>query len=308
MNKEIEIYQPKKEIVLPGYISEQNGQFWVAQDVTAEGSPGPYDCLWSFGHGLESARKIVPPQERITQSTEKLIFLGLADTGLKKSLEKNTRLVNEPEANPDDLQLRLAYQQNLAVVYQTIVPKVLELAIGKSVLFSPKRGGELIAQFFKLYGDFPEDRIVDYVLKRIVLNDGSILAGVRNFDFCPSIDSETTIIFGDDCLASYISAYATLSLIKNRACGQPMRLVTGVSTATQRGVKQLEIAAGHFGYSSFRFVGGLPVFGMTNEYYLLRLPDEGFSENTYAVGDMGLWTQALPLKFNPKAPWNVGRN
>jgi len=142
-----------------------------------------------------------------------------------------------------------------------------------AVLFSPKRGGELVAQFFELFGDFPKDKIVDYELKRVVMENGTILAGVRNFDFSHKIDKETTVIFGDDCLASYISAYVTLDLVRSLAKEPPKWFVVG----------------------------------MTSEYYLLRLPDEGFPENTYAVGDMGLWTRALPTEFNSKAPWNTGR-
>ena len=305
MRIEIKTYSPESS--LPGHIVKRGSGLWIEEEIIAEGSAGPYDVLWDFGESLAGTRNVVPPQERFRENTENVIFLGLTDERIKNFLEANTRLVNKPEANPDDPEQRFVYQQNLAEVYRILVGKTLGFAGTNAVLFPPKRGGELVAKFFELYGNFPSEKIADYVLKRIVLKNGAILAGVREINFWPEIEPGTTIIFGDDCLASFISAAATLDLARRKTEEQPFRLAACVSTATQRGVEWLLRAAADFGYQEIRFFGGLPVFGMTEEYYLLRLPDEGFPPNTYAVGDMGLWTRALPEKFNRKAPWNIGR-
>ncbi len=301
----VKTYLP--ESGLPKHIVKRDSGLWVEEKIIAEGSAGPYDVLWDFGKNLASTRDVVPLQERFRENTENIIFLGLVDEQIKNALEANTRLVNNHEANPDNPEQRFAYQQNLAKVYRILVGKTLEFAGVDAVLFPPKRGGELVAKFFEIYGDFPSEKIADYTLKRIVLNDGSILAGVRDINFWPAITTGITIIFADDCLASFISAYATLDWARQKTNKQPFRLAACVSTATQRGVEWLLRAASNFGYKEIKFIGGLPIFGMTEEYYLLRLPDEGFSPGTYAVGDMGLWTRALPEKFNHKAPWNVGR-
>lgn len=305
MKKKINVYHPKSK--LPDFICLKGDRLWIAEKLIAEGSAGPYDVLWDFGQSLAKTREVVPSGERIRQNTSNIIFLAFSDREVKEALEANTRLVNSLKANPDEAEQRFVYQQNLATVYQKLVPRALEFAGRNAVLFPPKRGGELVAQFFKLYGRFPPENIADYVLKRIVLRNEAILVGVRDVIHWPAIDSQSTIIFGDDCLASFISAYATLDLIRRRAKKQPTCFVACVSTATQKGVEWLIKAAADFGYQKVLFVGGLPVFGMTPEYYLLRLEDEGFPPNTYAVGDMGLWTRALPEEFNNKASWNIGR-
>ncbi len=129
-------------------------------------------------------------------------------------------------------------------------------------------------------------------MSRILGADGRLMVGVKFGENNPKITDARTFVFADDCLASDISAWGTLEIIKDKLIKQGIfpseaKVLIAVSAATQRGFESLLSVESrrHFGFGKMEAIGVIPVYQMTDNFYLQH-PD-----GSYVVGDMGKWTR-----------------
>lgn len=132
-------------------------------------------------------------------------------------------------------------------------------------------------------------------MSRVQRNDGGLMVGATFGDNNPTIVKYKRFVFADDCLASDISAFATLELIKEKLARAKVPLseaeiLVTVSAATQRGLKSLlsQNTLDHFGFGSIKAVVGTLVYQMDEHFYLQH------PSGRYVVGDMGNWTKPIP--------------
>ena len=115
----------------------------------------------------------------------------------------------------------------------------------------------------------------------------------------------------DDCLASDVSAWTTLDLMKRRY-PSIRNAIVAVSAATQRGVESLiddwkSMNSREWKGMGLRIKAAVPVFAMNPHFYLMRTPEEGYPDDTFYVGDMGRWAAPLDHRYDTEAVWNIHR-
>lgn len=294
ISTEMGIFVPERE-ALPAYIKRTENGLCILN--LAEGKEGPYDAIYDFGWSREELRGEVPAAERISANTDSLKFVGLekSDSDIDSLMRGITR-TNE-ELDPANEQARFLYQSQLYEVYQLMKDYLTEHLGGERVVFfPPKNGGDLIRSFFQQMGVIknPED-VVNFELKRILLEDGRLMVGVID-NYYPEGAYNTAVII-DDCLASDVSVVTTMDISKRYPSVEQTIVV--VSAASQRGVEALLEEK-----NLTLLIAAVPVFAMSDNYYLLRTPEEGYPQETYFVGDMGKWAKSLPADLNELATWN----
>lgn len=268
-----------------------------------EGKPGPYDAIYDFNDTQKFLRETVPVKERLRKNLSNVVFAELEISKISQAMAEITR-INE-DSSPEDVSSRLLYQQWLFKVFSLMKPLVERKLVGRAVFFPPKNGGDLVRAMFQKLGLItnPED-VVDYELKRVLMPDGRLMVGVNENRY-PQGPFETAWII-DDCAASIISILTSAHLVREHYGVD--KLVICVSTGTQRGILSLEKELReNFAFSQTTIFSGTRVFAMSDNYYLLRTPEEGFGKEVYYVGDMGKWAEPLSSELNNQAPWNAFR-
>ena len=141
---------------------------------------------------------------------------------------------------------------------------------------------------------FPHEDIYDFHLSRIP-KDGNLLVGVGVGEENPSIANYRTFVVGDDCIATDVSAFTTMLMIreglaKEKIPFSEVRVVIAVSAATQRGMESLTSpeTKEYFGFRSITAIAAVPVYSLNDHFYLTE--DDG----RYTAGDMGDWTEPIP--------------
>ncbi len=278
---------------LPPFISRLNGQLTLSSTHYPEGSRvGPYDLIIPFGNSREGLRGLVPESERLRKNTPGITVLGLEQPVVFVAMDLITGIANEPLRSHEDAQDRALYRDNLGVVYRSMAEETVEWTNGeKALVFPPKNGGIFVEEVFRqsgLYADF-----FDYRMSRVQDNAGGLAVGVNLGNDNPRISDYRTFVFADDCIASDISAHATLMIIQEqlREAGinpSDARILITVSAASQRGLESLTSPAvrKYFGFPELSAVVGTLVYKMDSHFYL-RHPDDRF-----VVGDMGNWTKS----------------
>lgn len=272
---------------------DPEGYLRVDKNFIKEGSEGPYHYVMNFGHSRDSLRIEVPPNERVTANTrEDLVFLGFDNPVVTEAMAAITRLVNNPARSYDCREDRLKYREYLKTVYELLAEEVKNRIEGKEALvFPPKNGGIFVQEVCEKCG-FPKQDFFDYRMSRVLMDsDEGLMLGIRIGERNPKIIDYRTFVIADDCLASDISVFGTLEIIKMKlleASISPSNtdVIIAVSAGTQRGLESLlsPESKDYFGFGKIEAIAGVPVFQMTDGFYLLD------SKGGYRVGDMGKYT------------------
>lgn len=285
------IYQPEN---LADFLVRENSDLWA---VAGKERKGPFDIVMDFGHSRDWMRTPVRWEKRIQSNNRpEMVFLGLEkeNWAIRQGMEILTRIANHPGMGSGSPKDRGLYRQILTSVYQELALAVLQRIKQEDVLvFSPKNGGIFVEEVYKKWGyGFADQKFFDYRMARVQKEDGSLMVGIKigKSDLAEIADYRT-FVFADDCLASDISAWGTLEIIKEQLIKKGVdllkaRVIIAVSAATQRGFENLTSSAtlNYFGFGSIEAIAVIPVFQMTGHFYLQH-PD-----GRYVVGDMGEWT------------------
>lgn len=292
----IEIERPEiyQEGELPSFlIRDSVGLLLVVENFIKEGGVGPYDWVMDFGHSRENLRQVVPLSERITGNRRAdLAFLGFDDPKILMRMREIKRLANDPKRSFDRKTDREEYRLHLGFVYRELGRKVWDrVGSEKVLLFPPRNGGIYVREVYQKCG-FPKENFFDYQMSRILGADGRLMVGIKLGENNPQIADFQTFVFADDCLASDISAWGTLEMIKEEMEKSQIpafeaRVIIAVSAGTQRGLESLLSleTKKYFGFRRMEAIGARPVFQMTDNFYLQDL------DGSYVVGDMGKWTR-----------------
>lgn len=292
-------YENKKSqenLILPSYLSSKNGRFVFNQNYVIEGGKGEYDIVWDFGTSRDNLRLEVPVIERVTANKRgDMKFLVFNDLSIGGNMSMITKIANDPDKSYDNSVDREEYRRHLGNVYRSLADEVKgELRGDKALFFAPKNGGIYVQEIFTKEGINPGD-FYDYRMSRVLATDKdgrrhlNVAAGFASNN--PEISDYETFVVADDCLASDISCFATLDHISSGLREKGIdpscaRVIISVSAATQRGLESLlsDSVKKGFGFGETKAVAAIPVYKMTNEFYLQEL------DGGYTVGDMGKWT------------------
>lgn len=281
---------------LPTYLKRHADKLLVSGNII-EGKAGPYDKVFDYGRTREHLRGEVPVEERlISNGLPRVWYASFDYRHVAEDMRELTNINRSGRSdNPID---RLHYQQRLELAYQPVMEEVRHAITGNPVFLPPKNGGDLIRAFFMNREIIRNGQaVVDYELKR-VLTESGLLVGQIDKEF-PEGNFDTAVIL-DDCLATDVSASASIHEVKQRY-PQVQRFIVTVSAATQRGVEAL---LSEFSNEDLLVFAAIPVFKMDKQNYLRRTVHEGYPEEDYVVGDMGKWSKKLPDPMNTFAPWN----
>lgn len=271
-----------------------------------EGKEGPYDVVFDYGTTKHSLKAAVPMGDRIRRNIDitGMEFVGLGNARVMASMHNITEI--NAQTIPSEEGARYSYQQNLDRVFQPISDRVRTLVgVRQPLYFPPLRGADVVRAMFVNNGfEINEGNMVDYELKRVLLKDEIFLVGA-NFARIPKGRFDTAV-FIDDCLASDVSASATIHSIIERL-PEVKKVIVAVAAATQRGMESLRKEFKDSGLD-LHLIAGVPVFAMSDDYYMLRTPGEGYPAGLQFVGDMGSWSGKLPESYNVLAPWNRFRS
>jgi hypothetical protein len=280
---------------LPTFLTlDQAGLLIIKESFVKEGGIGSYHLVIDFGHSRDGLRKPVPQNERITANTRKdLVYLCFENSVIAEKMALITQLANDPTKNYENQEDRQEYRNNLGIVYQVLAEEVRKRIGGQNALiFPPKNGGIFVKEVYEQAGFPYGSSFFDYRMSRILGEDGRLMVGVKFGEKNPKITDARVFVFADDCLASDISAWGTLEyikqeLVKGNIFPSEARVIIAVAAATQRGLESLlsPQAKDYFGFGSLEAIAGIPVYQMTENFYLQH-PD-----GRYVVGDMGKWTR-----------------
>jgi len=291
-------YNSKK---LPNYLIPTDANRLLISSKAKEGKNGPFDVVFDYGRTREVLKAKVPTSERITQNRLRLEYLSFGDPRMTLVMDRITNINSNNK--PEDDVVRFNYQNNLYQVFRPITKRVKELIQGETVFFPPLRGADLVRAFFQLEGfDINTENTVDYELKRVLLEQGNLLVGETFNKTLPKKVKFQTAIVIDDCIASDVSMSATVQTILEKY-PDIKNIIIAVSAASQRGMESLQEESKNQNID-LHLIAAVPVFQMNDLFYLQRTKEEGYSEGTQYVGDMGKWAKKLPDSFNSNAPWN----
>ena len=291
------IFQPEGLHLPPFLRRTLDGQLVIDKNYAGEGARlGPYDTVMDFGTSRANLRGLVPEEERLTANNRNLNVLGFWQPEIREAMDTITDLANDPSRsseNPDD---RREYREHLAVVYKAMAKEVDDwvFAGGDSpLIFAPKNGGVFVQEVFEEKGHFFPTDFFNYRMSRVQDKDSGLMVGITyRKKENPEISTYRRFVFADDCMASDISAYATMemireALVKARVPLSQAEVLIAVSAATQRGLESLlsPRTKFHFGFESIRAITGVLAYQMDGHFYLQH------SDGRYVVGDMGNWTQ-----------------
>lgn len=295
----VKVYQcqagPEVGVTPPDYLKENNGLLSFEADVVKEGSQGPFNRVYDFGASKNDLRIPVTPEERIlTNEREDLIFLAFENPDLGQKMRDITALANSTDRSFDNSDDRREYRAKLGMVYQALAAEVKKrIGESKTLFLPPKNGGIFVREVYQAEG-IPDQDFYDYRMSRVLVGSPegeSLMVGMHEAENNPDIMDYDTFVFADDCMASNISAVATLEYLKEKltAGGKDLsqvRVIISVSAGVQRSLEDILSARSkeHFGFGSIEAIAITPVYQMTDNFYLKEL------DGRFTVGDMGKWT------------------
>jgi hypothetical protein len=280
---------------LPHYLTKnEEGMLVISSSYVIEGARvGPYEIVMDFGTTRAPLRGLVPPEQRLIRNTNNLTVLSFQQPMIRRSMDHLTNIANDPFKNSDIPAERKIYREHLAHVYRAMAGEAKAWGGKDALFFTPKNGGIFVQEIFEEMG-LPSKNYFDYRMSRVQKTDGGLMIGATFGENNPDIAKFKRFVFADDCLASDISAFATLELIKEKLAAAKVPLseaeiLITVSAATQRGLESLlsQETLEHFGFGSIKAVVGTLVYQMDDHFYLQH-PD-----GRYVVGDMGNWTKPI---------------
>lgn len=278
--------------LLPPHLMNVQGRLMIDNSFVIEGARrGPYDIVMDFGTSRAPLRSLVPEEQRLIEDIDGLTVLAFQEPTIQQAMDTLSVLANDPSKSSDEPTNRQEYRDNLALVYQAMAGKVIDWGGRDALIFAPKNGGIFVQDVFEDAG-LPKKIFFDYRMSRVQRRDGGLMLGVTFGKDNPEILKHKKFVIADDCMASEISIFGSLEIIKGKleAAKVPLsevEILITTSTATQRGLESLlsQETRDYFGFSSMRAIVGTLVYEMDDHFYL-RHPDGRF-----VVGDMGDWTQ-----------------
>lgn len=256
-----------------------------------------------FGKIFDQIRsKTIPLNDRINNSSEQIEILCTDDSSLRYALEQVTMLANVNGAPYENDEKRFQYQQALSKVCKPMVESIYARGIDNTLGVLMERGALLIGGYF----DFPYENIARIVAKRLDKRDGTFGLGLSNLRLPRDISKFNKLHIQEDCIATGDSIGGLIFALKKKGIVFE-EIQIDCPVATQFGVEFLIQFLSWLGVINVTFTVGTLVYSLSDHYYLLRTPEEGYEDNEMFVGDMGEWSRILPKTFNEKAPWNKVR-
>ena len=280
----------------PSYLPrDPDGLIWIDNRFVVEGARrGPYEIVMDFGTSRAPRRDLVPEAQRLREDIDGLTVLAFQEPTIQQAMDTLSVLANDPNKSSDEPTSRQEYRDKLALVYQAMARKVIDWGGRDALILAPKKGGIFVQDVFEDAG-LPKEIFFDYRMSRVQRRDGGLMLGVTFGKDNPEISKFRKFVIADDCMASEISIFGSLELIKGKLEEakiplSEVEILITTSAATQRGLESLlsQETGDYFGFSSVRTVVGTLVYEMDDHFYL-RHPDGRF-----VVADMGDWTQPVP--------------
>jgi uncharacterized protein (UPF0332 family) len=280
---------------LPHYLTkDEQGMLVINSSYVIEGARvSPYEIVMDFGTTRAPLKGLVPQEQRLTRNTNNLTVLSFEQPMVKRAMDHLTDIANDFTKSSENPAERKIYREHLASVYYAMAGEAKAWGGKDALFFTPKNGGIFVQEIFEEAG-LSSSNFFDYRMSRVQKNDHGLMIGATFSDNNPDIAKYKRFVFADDCLASDISAFATLELIKEKLAAAKVPLseaeiLVTVSAATQRGLESLlsQDTLDHFGFGSIKAVVGTLVYQMDDHFYLQH-PD-----GRYVVGDMGNWTKPI---------------
>lgn len=253
--------------------------------------PNQFTEVYSFGDNFEYMRNsVISVNERINQSSHNLRFLGFENKEIEELYNRITRIANN--TNPKNSGARFKYQQELANFFRFLGPET------KGKFIAIKRAGSLVAKFY------PKSEVYEIEGKRLPMENKELSLGLIGSLPLEEFQSQKVII-GEGCVATGITIAGILKTI-NQAGVKPEIIEVHALAVSQLGgeflldyAKKLDLP--------LVIKGGMPVYAMNEIFYLMRREEDGFPEETYAVGDCGDYSEPLLPWYDDRAWWNRGR-
>lgn len=254
--------------------------------------PTEFDEVIPFGTSLEWMRgSTVPPEDRIKTGRPGLRFLGFDDSQVGKTYEKITGIASR--SSPDDPESRFRYQLAMAEFFSPLGSQLKD-----GIFVAVLRAGKLVSLFY------PSMTVVEIEGKRLPMINGEMELGLIGRLPYESFAGQRVII-GEGCVATGLTVAGILERLSRHGV-RPKSVEVHALAISQRGAEYLLGKARELGLP-LEIVGGMPVYAMNDHFYLLRVVEEGWPEGTFAVGDAGDYSVALPPEYDKIAPWNKGR-
>lgn len=297
LNAEQPRFYEKGKNNFPEYIiQEPNGLLSVSPNFAPEHAGSKYQMIIDFGITRQTLRGLIPEKKRIHENRHDLIILSLHDELVTDIMANITTIANDPNKSWKNSQDRREYRTALGSVYLEVAKTTKKLLDPEkpTLFFPPKNGGIYVEKMFRQVFTDPKKAFYDYQMSRIWTIDQGLMVGVNIGPNNPNIADFRQIVISDDCIASDVSAWGTMEMIKeetqkNNVLTNEVDVVIAVSAATQAGIESLlsDEAKEHFGFKSIRAVVATLAHQM-NDHYYLQHPD-----GRQVVGDMGNWTKPV---------------
>jgi hypothetical protein len=274
---------------------DAHGKVWIKEEIALEGARlGPYDRAFDFETTREPLKGLVPLEQRLTANTDRLTVLAFDDQLVEQAMNALTKIANTTAT--DNAEAIIDYRGHLARVYRPMAETLIERGWSDALIFTPKNGGIFVREVFEAAG-ISADNFFDYRLSRVQKKDDGLMIGATFGENNPKIKDYRRFVFADDCIASDISSFATLEILKEQLeeAGVPLsevEIMITVSIANQRAIESIlspEMLE-HFGFKNIKAVVGTLAY-QTNSHFYLLTPNEDREE--MAVGDMGARTQLI---------------
>ena len=320
---------PKKNPILPHskrsseipsrspLIETISGKKWLIEPPT-EGPQGPYDDITFYGD-LSHLQGEIPAHLRWNAyNLKEGRNIGAKLPQIRDAMHSITNLVARVGSVPQTIDHQLEYQQTIMPVFKACTEELLRLFERKYpdlfqtnnyAIMPPLNGGEFTAAALvynaeKLGLQIPLEKIARFELKRLTLQDGTMLLGQR-VHYLPPIEPDTVIIVPDDCVASYVSADRSISIAKEQVSSSELDKlpppVVMVAAGNQAGLENLVKI-----HSAIPLVG-IVNYALDSNYYLRRTVLENYPNKDFTVGSMGDFFARLTEAYDQYAPWNIIR-
>lgn len=277
------IYQAED---FPDFIFKGNEELFKVE------KEGPFDYVMDFGNSRDWMRTKTRWELEMRRNGKNKIIscLSFEEPLIEREMEVITNLVNNRSRSSERPSDRAEYRNHLRIVYWRLVSEVQKrIGLEEALILAPKPGGFLIKEAFKqneLQGDF-----FDYQSKRMQRSDGGLMVGIKIENNNPEIKNYNNFVLFFDCLASDVSAWASMELIKERFEKDSLlktRVLVVAAAASQRCLEHLGSyeTLNYFGFGNIEAVVAIPVYHRMDKNYNLFLED-----GRMVVGNMEEWTR-----------------
>lgn len=251
-----------------------------------------------FNEFKNKALSINRRRKRSSQNLE--IFEKKYPNLIKPAVANITQLANSSHFSKDPKK-RILYQKSLTEIFRLMRASLTEGFASAAVLLL-ERGAILVNSFYQS----KKDRLIRIVAKRLDYKNGKFGLGLADLRLPKNIKKFKKLHIQEDCIATGDSIAGTLLALKEKNIFFDQVLID-VAAATQTGVEFLFAYLKFLGIKKTIIRTGALCFKLDNHFYLKRTKEEGYKRDEYFVGDMGAWSEKLPMKFNKIAWWNKNR-